>query len=437
LDSALITGYISILLLTIPALAYSLAPLKSFLRYPVKRTALIAGASLVIVIIVFSVISYYTSLPFKRALILALAAVLAVHMYLTEGKALMRLYCFFNSAMIIGNSMLYGVMLAAPLEKTDSLLTLRPVTCFVCLAVCIALGVVYYKALHEYIPYLLDSEALNLDYKLHLLITVFITTLFFWVMPKQASVVMTGRVRITILVFLLLAPGAFMLVYHAMWRIAVNLTDNLRLREYNELMAMEQKRYEELRSYMDETRNLRHDFRQHLIVIDEYVKQREIEKLSDYLSHFTGSLDDRRSVIAANPALDAVASHYESVAASQDTRIKWLLELPQKLPIKEADFITVFGNLVENALIAVGSIPEEKREVHVNAKILSDAMIGLTVKNPYEGIINFGKNGLPRSDKEGHGIGLSSVKAVVTRYNGALDINTDDGIFTAGVLMCL
>ena len=63
--------------------------------------------------------------------------------------------------------------------------------------------------------------------------------------------------------------------------------------------------------------------------------------------------------------------------------------------------------------------------VHVNAKMLSDEMLGLTVKNPYEGTIKLNKKGLPRSGKAGHGIGLSSVQAVVGRYGGSLEINTD------------
>lgn len=435
MDRYLFAGYLSILLLSIPALSYSLAPLKDYLRYDAKRTALISCVSLLLIIPLFSVFGYYTKLSFKHTLILALAAVFMVHMYLTAGKLSMRTYCFFNSTMIIANAMVYGIILGAPLEKSDSLLTLRPATCFICLIVAVVLGAIYYKALNRYIPYLLNSEALNLDYKMALSITVFIAVLFFWVMPKHVGVVMTGRVRITILAFLLLAPGAFMLLYHAMWRVAVNLTENSDLRESNELMMMEQKRYEELRSYMDETRNLRHDFRQHLLVIDDYARNGEIEKLSAYISSFTKSMNEHRSVIAANPALDAVASHYDSLAKSGNCYIKWMIELPRKLPVAEADFITVFGNLVENAIIAVENLPQDKKVIHVNARMLSEEMLGLTVRNPYEGVIKLNKNGLPRSGKAGHGIGLSSVQAVVGRYGGTLEISTDDNMFTAGVLM--
>ena len=435
MDRTLFAGYVTILLLTIPTLAYSLAPLRDYLRFQTKRMAVIVCVSLLLIIPIISFIAYYATISFKWALILALIAVFFAHMYMTTGKLIMRVYCFFNSTMIIGNAMLYGIMLAAPLEKNDSLLTLRPLTCLICLAIAIFLGALYYKVLTKYMPYLLNSETLNLDYKLALSITVFITLLFFWVMPKHAGVIMTGRVRATILAFLLLAPGAFLLLYHSMWRVAVNLTENSNLRESNELMLLEQKRYEELRSYMDETRTLRHDFRQHLLVIDDYVKSGENEKLSEYISQFTKTLSEHRSVVAANPALDAVASHYDSLAKSKDCYIKWLIELPYKLPVAETDFITVFGNLVENAIIAVEKLPQDKRVIHVNAKMLSDEMLGMSVKNPYEGTIKLNKKGLPRSSKAGHGIGLSSVQAVVNRYDGSLEINTDDNMFTAGVLM--
>ena len=62
----------------------------------------------------------------------------------------------------------------------------------------------------------------------------------------------------------------------------------------------------------------------------------------------------------------------------------------------ESDFIAIFGNLMENAVHATADLPEEKRNIQVNVRMLSDAMMGLTVKNPYEGTIRLKKNGLPK-----------------------------------------
>ena len=437
MDRQLFLSYFLLLLILVLNGAYALMPLTDYLRYPGKKTSLLCFGLLLPVIIVFSFIGAVTGTAVKWIFLISLVPALAVHLFLTTSGVMRRLYCFFNAAMISGNSILYGMILAAPLESDNSFSTLDPEVCLVCIAVMLLLGILYYKTLSVKIRYLISSDSMDLNYKLALGITAAVTALFFWVMPRYVDVVMTGRTRVTILVFLMLGPAAFLLVYHSMWRVAVSITENAALRESNELRGLEQKRYRELRKYMDETRTLRHDFRQHLLVMDGYARSGDTEKLKSYISQFTGTLSDYRAPIAANPALDAVATHYEGMAEDQGTQIKWVIGLPEELPLPESDFIAIFGNLVENALIAVRELPEDERTVHVTARMLTDAMLGLTVRNPYAGTIKLDKKGLPRTDKPGHGIGLTSVSAVAGRYNGTLDISTDDGIFSASVLLYL
>ena len=38
-------------------------------------------------------------------------------------------------------------------------------------------------------------------------------------------------------------------------------------------------------------------------------------------------------------------------------------------------------------------------------------------------------------DKDGHGIGLRSVRNIVNRYNGSMVIETHNGIFNVSILM--
>lgn len=62
-------------------------------------------------------------------------------------------------------------------------------------------------------------------------------------------------------------------------------------------------------------------------------------------------------------------------------------------------------------------------------------MLGLSVKNPYDGIIMLDKQGLPRSARDGHGTGLKSVRNTVRKYHGSLDIETEGNVFSAAVLL--
>ncbi len=60
----------------------------------------------------------------------------------------------------------------------------------------------------------------------------------------------------------------------------------------------------------------------------------------------------------ANITVDAVASYYARQATRQDTALGLAFELPEKLPVAEADFCAMLGNLIDNALIAVRQLPQ-------------------------------------------------------------------------------
>ena len=435
MNAAIFLRYFIILLHLVPTAVYAILPLRDTIGESSRKKIGSFSLGVLVLVVILSLAGSTQNLSPKVVYAIGLPFLYALVFFISNEEPVKKLFCFLNSTMIALNAHLYGRILSAPLELSNSEKVYSAISGLVCLLCALILLIVYWKTLTVKIPYLLNSKALDLNWHFVLLAPAAITVLFYWAIPHSAAVVMTGRLRIATLAFLLLSPIAFLMVSQASWRIAVNLSENARLREENELMQVQSKRYEELRAYMNETRALRHDFRQHLLVLYEYAEKGETEKLTDYIKQFTTAFSDHKGSFSANAAVDAVASHYDKMAQAQGTHIKWLLELPETLPFKESDFISVFGNLVENALNAVEKLPEESRSVHVTARMLSEAMLGLTVKNPYEGEIVLGEDGLPESSRKGGGVGLSSVEAVVHRHNGALDINVDDGVFTVGVLL--
>lgn len=134
------------------------------------------------------------------------------------------------------------------------------------------------------------------------------------------------------------------------------------------------------------------------------------------------------------PAL-TIASYYTVFAESQDTRIDWDLSLPKDLPLKESEYCVILGNLLENSLRAVKNLPKELRYVSVLSSLLSDSIIGISVDNPFRGKIQFRRNGLPHSDREGHGIGLVSVMNTVKRYDGTMNVTAEKNIFSVDIVL--
>ena len=62
-------------------------------------------------------------------------------------------------------------------------------------------------------------------------------------------------------------------------------------------------------------------------------------------------------------------------------------------------------------------------------------MLALLIRNPFESELLRSTSGLPRAAEAGHGIGLRSVASLVKAYNGNLQIETADGVFSVSIIM--
>ena len=179
-------------------------------------------------------------------------------------------------------------------------------------------------------------------------------------MPLDPAVVLINRLMIiSVLAVSISLLGIFLLLYE-MYQVAREYTRSAQLDRENQLLAVESRRYTELRAYMEQTRHLRHDFRQHLHVIAGLTEAGQVDELKNYLHQYESELSEERPTLCANPAVDALAGHYDHEAHSLGVPVDWRLELPRQLAIPETDFCMMLGNLLENAFHASQKLPPEQ-----------------------------------------------------------------------------
>ena len=256
-------------------------------------------------------------------------------------------------------------------------------------------------------------------------------------MPLDPAVVLINRLMIiSVLAVTISLLGIFLLLYE-MYQVAREYTRSAQLDRENQLLAVESRRYTELRTYMEQTRHLRHDFRQHLHVIAGLTEAGQVDELKNYLHQYESELSEERPTLCANPAVDALAGHYDHEAHSLGVPVDWRLELPRQLAIPEADFCMMLGNLLENALHASQKLPPEQRQVKVLARMLSPAMLGLLVENRYDGVLKRQQGTLHSTKHDGMGIGLVSIQTAVSRYGGSMTVETENGLFRVNILLNL
>ncbi|MBQ9156478.1 MAG: GHKL domain-containing protein [Eubacterium sp.] len=433
--SGLTLRYALELAFLIPAAIVALLPVLDHLRYRLRTIILAAGAIILCIILAGSLICAGLNISSDYFFYPGSALCLIIYMLVVDLGFFKKFFCFCNAALLMKLCYNYTLVIMAPYEQVEDgplLIT----SSLVCMALCSIIGAVFFRTLIVKLPTLLEEKSLDQVWGYLCVIILGLTLLMYWMSPEDLMPALASRrLRYISLVLILAIPIQIYIIYHALWVTVKQNEERAQLQQENNLLQLEQKRYIQFLNYMNETRTLRHDFRQHLRVLDKLSREGQVKELQQYirgLTEFTGENPER---YCANPAADAIISYYAALSESKGIHISWTLELPENLPIQEQDYCSLIGNLLENAIHATEALPPEKRQIIVVSRMLSPEMLGLTVENPYEGSIRLNKQGLPRSRRKNGGIGLSSVNATVQKYHGTLDINTKKGKFRVGILL--
>lgn len=347
------------------------------------------------------------------------------------------MFLFSVSAVMMSVCTLLAIVLNAEAELDNAQPVFLPSTSVICLTLSVILSAIFRFTAVRWSRWLLQEYHGEAFWESAWPLPALYAAFLVFCMPKEIGVILMNRIRIiAVLAVSISLLGIFLLLYE-MYRVAREFTRNVRLDRENQLLAMESRRYMELQTYLDNTRRLRHDFRQHLHVIAGLTETGQLEELKSYLHQYESELSEHRPSLCANAAVDALAGYYDHAAGQQSVPVEWKLALPRQLPMPEADLCTILGNLLENALHASQKLPPEQRRVQVMAQILSPAMLGLVVENRYDGMLKK-QQGILRSTKhEGTGIGLVSAETVVHKYNGNLHLETEEHLFRVNVLLNL
>ena len=91
------------------------------------------------------------------------------------------------------------------------------------------------------------------------------------------------------------------------------------------------------------------------------------------------------------------------------------------------------SNGLENAFRAVSGLDEQQRTVSLYCGVRLNKLL-LEIKNPYQGEIVMCE-GLPVSDRAGHGYGCRSIRAIAQRRGGLCQFLAEDGTFLLRVML--
>lgn len=211
------------------------------------------------------------------------------------------------------------------------------------------------------------------------------------------------------------------------------LTDDLQLRRmtavYEQQLELCERHQDERELSMLQMRETKHNIRNNFITISAYAEKGECRKILDFVNEVLDESGIKISTVinTGNIVIDSLIGYWYVVAKQKNINFCIDVSIPMFLPFKGADLSLILGNILENAVEAASKVDEDKF-INIRMKYDKNNLLIFLVNN-YKGALIRTKDKKLKStkiDSGNHGIGLSSVERVVSKYHGTLSI--DDSI---------
>lgn len=215
-----------------------------------------------------------------------------------------------------------------------------------------------------------------------------------------------------------------------------------RIQQEQEHISLENKllkmNYQAAEDSYEANAKLYHDMRNHFSLLQTYLAEGKVEEAQHYLQKL-GTESKAYSVEkwTGVEAIDYILSQKVEKAKQNGIDVTVQAEYPKECSIDPVDLCTVLTNLFDNAIEACMKQPDG-----------ADRKIGLTIRRIHQFVIikienssnaepTMKSGNLVTSKKDGkhHGWGMKSVKSAVEKYNGTVEYDYKDRIFSVSVMM--
>ena len=218
--------------------------------------------------------------------------------------------------------------------------------------------------------------------------------------------------------------------------IMIRIIKDNKLRAENEIvkekMDMQYNYYLSLRDSQDKIRNLYHDINNHIACIKNMSEEQK--NIDIYVDEINRELKSYKDIFdTGNMILDVILNEKKSICDKENIEFIADVKFLDCEFIDMIDVCSIFSNILDNAIEACLKI--EDKNIHKFIKIRSSIVnqfIVIKCKNSKnnEIMLKNGKILTDKKDKFKHGIGISSIKNSVEKYNGNVKIDIEKEYFS-------
>ena len=234
--------------------------------------------------------------------------------------------------------------------------------------------------------------------------------------------------------FLVFIPSFCILYINFMlFRFFETFSANIRLKVIERLAEQNEENYKVLKNNEDELRVLRHDMKNHIMVLNEHIKNNNIEAAEKHLEGIEKTMKNISSVVyTSNPAIDAALNIGGRKAQAENVRYDVQVQIDGEVHIDSADICKLLNNAIDNAIEA--AIQCDNGYIFAELGISNDEM-RIHIENSTNMKENKSFFITTKEDKKNHGYGMKSMKDVVKKYKGLIKYNVSQGVFYLDIIL--
>lgn len=215
--------------------------------------------------------------------------------------------------------------------------------------------------------------------------------------------------------------------------IARNLDLEKELSEMKAEYTKQQDMAKEIKNIQEQSRLLKHDMKNHILVILSCLEAEKLKEARDYTSNILDNLNKMYTYInVGNSLMNYILNSKLSRAKELGIEIKAEIENLAFDYMDSVDFSSLLNNLLDNAILAASNSAEKRLEVVISNRNGFDSIM---VKNSIDtSVLSVNPDLKSTKQGENHGFGMVQIRKITEKYQGMIDIYEKDSRFVINVV---
>ena len=201
------------------------------------------------------------------------------------------------------------------------------------------------------------------------------------------------------------------------------------------IWSLEKKQFEERKEQIDLINRKCHDLKHQIAALEFVSDKKDYEQSIQEMKDAVQMYDD--DLHTGNLALETIIKEKKLQYEEEGIVLKCVVEGIPKDFMDVVDLYVLLGNILDNAMESVKQLSDESERL-VEMRLYRDRnMIRMDFRNRQNGVLRY-SSGLPVSTQVqdgNHGFGMQSIQHIVEKYNGAMTIDTENGVFLLKIMI--